>query len=403
MRVRARLTWMRWTSEGIFVRTSNAASTAKQKNTDVKQKPIRVGITAAHAKDVPSVLWSNGINQNVVYLALLMQKLSGVEVSLVAYPFGELPTHPLSACFKVPTINTFEDALKLDIIVELGIRLEADFTKPYRDKGGKLVNYMAGNSMVMNAESLFLEGEPALRGSAIGPDNFDAVWITPQHMHMNAGVSGMLSGPVEEAPHIWAPAAIEHAIASLGIAPAFSKRPETWSLGTFDPNINVVKSFHIPLLVAESAHRNKPEQIRRMMLFCTEHLKGRNHFETFIAKTSLGKANKVTSEARHGIASMLGREVDCVITHQWENDLNYMYWDVLSLGYPLVHNSSRIKDAGYYYHDFDPVNGGEALLEALAKHDGPRDCDVETVWRFHVGNEANQKRYKELLNNLLDS
>lgn len=366
------------------------------------KKKIRVGITTAHANDVPSVLWSNGIYQNIVYLALLMQKLPGVEVNLVCYPFGEQPAHPIGSCFKIPTINTHEDALKLDVIIELGIRLELDFTPMFRDRGGKLVSYMAGNSMVMNFESVFLDGPAALRGSVIKPDRFDAVWITPQHMYTNAKVTQMIGGPVEEAPHIWAPAAIEHAKQSMGIDPTF-KRPETWSLATFDPNINVVKSFHIPLLVAEAAHVKKPDQIRRMMLFCTEHLKGRPHFESYISGLTLGKASKVTAEARHGIVAMLGREVDCVITHQWENDLNYLYWDVLSLGYPLIHNSSRIKDAGYYYPDFDPASGGEALLDALENHQGLRECDLETIWNYHIGNPNNQARYHELLKNLLDT
>ncbi len=167
-----------------------------------KKKPIRVGISAAHAKDVPSILWSNGVHQNIVYLALLMQTLKGVEVNLVAYPFDNLPVHPLGACFKLPTINDRDEAMKLDVIIELGIRVERDFTVPYRDRGGKLISYMAGNSLVMNFESLFLEGEPAARGSVTSPDGFDSVWITPQHMNMNANVSRMLSGPAEEAPHI---------------------------------------------------------------------------------------------------------------------------------------------------------------------------------------------------------
>lgn len=370
--------------------------------TAARKKPIRVGITIAHANDVPSVLWSNGIYQNIVYLMLLMQKLPGVEASLVSYPFGGQPVHPIGACFKFPTINEQADALKLDVIIELGHRLERDFTEPYRDRGGKLVSYMAGNSLVMNFESVFLEGASALRGSVIGPDRFDAVWITPQHMHMNAGVAEMIVGPVEEAPHIWAPAAIEHAKASMGISPEFTGRPESWSLATFDPNINVVKSFHIPLLVAEEAHRQEPSHIRRMMLFCTEHLKGRPHFESYIANLSLGKAGKVTAEGRHGIVAMLGREVDAVITHQWENDLNYLYWDVLSLGYPLIHNSARIKDAGYYYPDFDPANGGAMLLEALMYHPGLREQDTEAVWTYHIGNPANQSQYHDLLKKVCD-
>lgn len=368
-----------------------------------KAKSIRVGITIAHANDVPSVLWSNGIYQNIVYLALLMQKLPDVEVSLVNYPFGDSAMHPVGACFKIPTVNTFGDALKMDVIIELGIRLERDFTQPYRDKGGKLVSYMAGNSLVMNFESVFLEGAATSRGSVIGLDHFDAVWITPQHMHMNAGVTAMIGGPVEEAPHVWSPVAIEHAVTSMGIDPEFKGPPKQWSVATFDPNINVVKSFHIPLLVAEAAHRQNPDQIRRMMLFCTEHLKGRPHFESYVAALSLGKASKITAEGRHGIVAMLGREVDAVITHQWENDLNYLYWDVLSLGYPLIHNSKRIKDAGYYYPDFDPLNGGEALLDALANHKGRRDQDMEAVWAYHIDNPANQTEYRALLTKLLDT
>jgi hypothetical protein len=369
------------------------------------QKPrrkIRVGITASHASDVPSVLWSNGIFQNIVYLALLFQKNPDVEVSLVSYPFGD-KSHPIGECFKIPVIGDAAEAKKLDIIIELGIRLERDFTEPFRKRGGKLVSYMAGNALVMNFESVFLPADVAGRGSVVSPDGFDAVWITPQHWHMNAGVARMNAGPPEVAPHIWAPTCIEHAIASLGLNPAWKGRPKTWSLATFDPNINVVKSFHIPLLVAEAAHRRQPATIRRMMLFCAEHLKGRPHFESYVTETSLAKAAKVTAEARHGVVSMLGREVDCVITHQWENDLNYLYWDVLYLGYPLIHNSKRIASAGYYYDDFQPLQGGGALLDAINNHDGPREEDQAAVWDVHIGNETNQEKYRLLLEKVLDA
>lgn len=347
------------------------------------------------------MLWSNGCVQNAVHLALLMQRLPEVEVGLVAYPWGDMPEHPLGKCFNIPTINDRDAAMKLDVIIELGIRLENEFTPFFREKGGRLVNYMAGNVAVMNFESLFLDGEPALRGSVVSPVGFDAVWITPQHMRMNAEMTRALYGTVEEAPHIWSPAALEHSMKSLGLTPAFVKRPEKWSLASFDPNINVVKSFHMPLLVADAAHKQAPDKIRRMMLFCTDHLKGRLHFESFIAATSLGFP-KVTAESRHMIVAMLGKEVDAVITHQWENDLNYLYWDVMSLGYPLIHNSARIKGAGYYYPDFDPETGGLALLDAIASHSQKRECDIETVWRYHIGNDANQVEYLRLLQKVLD-
>ena len=38
-------------------------------------------------------------------------------------------------------------------------------------------------------------------------------------------------------------------------------------------------------------------------------------------------------------------------------------------GYPLVHNSTLLGDAGYYYPDFDSVGGAHALHDAWLHHD----------------------------------
>ena len=102
------------------------------------------------------------------------------------------------------------------------------------------------------------------------------------------------------------------------------------------------------------------------------------------------------------LVSMLGKEVDMVLHHQWENDLNYMYWDTLYLGYPLIHNSKRIQEAGYYFKDFDPADGGEAILAAMDMHDGPTEADKQAVWYHHIGNPANQEKYRDLLKKVLD-
>ncbi|WP_155640665.1 DUF2827 family protein, partial [Burkholderia pseudomultivorans] len=42
-------------------------------------------------------------------------------------------------------------------------------------------------------------------------------------------------------------------------------------------------------------------------------------------------------------------------------------------GYPLVHNSTLLGDAGYYYPDFDSQAGGRALLDAWLHHDERAD------------------------------
>ncbi len=41
------------------------------------------------------------------------------------------------------------------------------------------------------------------------------------------------------------------------------------------------------------------------------------------------------------------------LCHQWENAQNYVYYEALHAGYPLIHNSHLLDDCGYRYHNFD--------------------------------------------------
>jgi hypothetical protein len=97
----------------------------------------------------------------------------------------------------------------------------------------------------------------------------------------------------------------------------------------------------------------------------------------------------------------MGSHVQGVVTHQWENNRNYLYYEVLYLGWPLVHNVPSLGEAGYYYEQFNPQSGGEVLDEALKGHASQRvkqrDAVREALWSVSVDNPANQDRYSELL------
>jgi hypothetical protein len=46
---------------------------------------------------------------------------------------------------------------------------------------------------------------------------------------------------------------------------------------------------------------------------------------------------------------------------------------VLYGGYPLIHNSPWLKEAGYYFPGFDAQEGGRQLLHAFREHDSTLD------------------------------
>jgi hypothetical protein len=231
---------------------------------------------------------------------------------------------------------------------------------------------------------------------------FDAVWITPQHWRMCRSYAALTRSPnVEPAPHIWSPVILRQSAARLG-RPLFRPpggRSGPARIGVFDPNVNVLKTFHLPLLACDAAYRQAPEKIDRVLMFSTDHLKGVPHFEEFCAATELARAGRLFAEARHPLAAMLGEHIDAVVSHQWENGLNYLYWDVLYAGYPLVHNAPELDGVGCCYRDFDPKDGARALLEALedSAGAGERTKVMEALWARHIDNPAVRARHAELV------
>jgi len=115
-------------------------------------KRLKIGITVIAGQDAHAALWSSGIAQNTIYLALLFQRLPEVELcALVNCPAGAGPEiHPLAEMYGLPTIQLQDAVEKLDVIIELGMRADTACTGPFRARGGKLVSYMAGNTMAMN-------------------------------------------------------------------------------------------------------------------------------------------------------------------------------------------------------------------------------------------------------------
>jgi hypothetical protein len=369
-------------------------------------KRLKIGITVIAGQDAHAALWSSGIAQNTIYLALLFQRLPEVELCvLVNCPAGAEPAiHPLAEMYGLQTMQLPDAAEQLDVIIELGMRADTAYTGPFRARGGKLVSYMAGNTMVMNFENM---ASRVKYGDYINEVGFDAVWITPQHWRMNHAYAKITrSENTVIAPHIWHPMCLTESAYRLKTNP-FWRPPEAgdWRIGVFDPNVNVVKTFHLPLLVCEEAHRKQPGLVNRVLLFSADHLMGNAHFEQFVASTDLGRTNKVFAESRYLVAQMMGSHIDAVVTHQWENDLNYLYWDVLYLGWPLIHNSPAFREVGYYYPEFDPQTGGEVLREALPQHAArwsqTRPAVLEALWRYNIDNAQVQREHADLLEQLM--
>ena len=349
---------------------------------------LKVGITIGPAQDAQALLWANGLSQNIVYLALLLQRLPIVsELGLIC----DVQPHAVATAYGLPVWGVEQAAAHCDVVIELGARsFGAAQVDTLRAHGGKIVSF----------EALAHGGQAA---EQLVKHKFDAAWLLPQHWHMCRSYCALLgSANVQEIPVLWDPVFLNHT-AALMRKNVFWREPDggKYALGCFDPNINVLKTFHLPLLVTEEAYRIDDSRIDKLLLFGAMRLKDSRHVTEMILATDIGQAGRISLEERHSLVHVMGSNVHAVVTHQWENNRNYLYYEVLYLGWPLVHNVPSLSDAGYFYEQFNPQDGGRALQEALKGHPSirvkQRDAIREALWQVSVDNPANQDRYSELL------
>lgn len=357
---------------------------------------LRIGITIPSGIGDPlAALWQSGVHQNAVFLCQLMRHVPGVAFAeLTFWPDDGRTASTLAGSFNLPSRPLSRALGDLNVLIELGMRADAGAMRAFRARGGKLVSYMAGNAMVMNFEAV---ANKTPYGEILNHAGYDAVWITPQHWHTNQAYARLTrSDSVQLAPHIWHPAIFERLAAQFGglVSP---RRQPPFRVGIFDPSVNVVKTFHLPVLVCEGAYRLRPDLIDRVLMFGASGFKGNPHFEEFCGALDLLRAGRLFAEDRHPAASVFGRHIDAVVTHHWENGLNYLYWDTLHAGLPLVHNSLDIADAGFSFSAFDPQSGAQALIQALTSLSAPNVQNAAALWRFNLENPAVQAQYGSLL------
>ena len=127
-------------------------------------------------------------------------------------------------------------------------------------------------------------------------------------------------------------------------------------------------------------------------------------FTIFVNNLDLCKDGKLSIEGRFNTLEFMNIYADVVVSHQWENNLNYLYFDLAWMGWPIVHNGSLCKDVGYYYEQFNYEEGGDVLLNVILNHDNDIDVYVkknrEAIDKYLTTNKELQEKYINLINDL---
>jgi hypothetical protein len=335
---------------------------------------MKIGITIFPPK-TGFAFFSNGAHQNVAFLWLLL-RAAGHDVALVNGGDGDPPRpKELPAPLREIRFVRIGDVVEsLDVLIEAGAQMASEDIAKVRSRGGRAVAYKFGSALPIDAEHA-IHNLPNNSGIFNGAQ-FDEVWTTDQHASICGGYwSTCYRAPVRVLPFVWEPCFVEETLEALppnlprGYKPGRTRK----RIAICEPNINLIKTAHVPMLIAERVFRGWPELVERVLVTNAIHLRDRLSFSKFAGALDATRAKGsdghpvMSFEPRFRTPWFLPAHADVLVSHQWISVPNYLLMDALFMGFPVVHNVPGMP--GYAYTGFDVNAGAAALLRAMTEHD----------------------------------
>ncbi len=382
---------------------SNTSNTPTQTS-----KKLRVAITVNSEENQKPSVWSSGAWQNVIFLYYLLQESQNLaSVRLLNHAHKPSKTLEVIKGLEIPlyTISELQD--DVDVVIIMGIQLGAENTAILRKNGTKVICFHVGNHYIITLENILFGLQEKRGGGDFDGAELDAIWTLPHHYntcHDFFEITHQV--PVYNMPYIWNALFIDHAIHSNNLGDKFGykgdnkdKNKEKKKIVIFEPNINLVKTSIYPMLISELAYRAKPDLIAGVHVTNTSKFHQQKAFNQFAFTLSMTKNGVASYDDRYDTPSFMSFYGDIVVTHQWENGLNNLYFDLLYGAYPLIHNSPFLKSIGYYYDGFDAKQGAQELIQALSAHNSveyQKKCK-KLLNQVDIYNPHNIQKYENVL------
>lgn len=353
---------------------------------------------------VNHTVFSNGLLQNIIHLQRLFTQL-GHDVFFVA-PLQELNAFVPNKQFEVPIMSTEEiyfNNLKIDYLIHAAWDIPPQQLAELKKRKGslKVISLHYGNAMFSDLLSFNTR-----HNCPLSHEGIDAVWTSPHFENSTPYLKAYYNTDnVFVAPYIWGPEFLEEQEATLNKSNKSAhydpRRPPVPII--IEPNITPYKCALIPLLIYKMGRLRYNIEARELVIACANHLSDFCFFKK-ISSTNLGSqlAREVTPKGRVNIVDALASQVTHIISHQMYVGLNYAYLDAAYFKVPLIHNSPFLQDFGYYYPEFDCLQGAHQLKLAEQSHnanlEGYAEQSANLLEKYSYKNALNQEGYETLLN-----
>jgi hypothetical protein len=384
-------------------------------------KDVKIGITLLLFNDIKS-FFSNGINQNSLFLCELLLNI-GFDVYFIVEDPKLMDIHK----------DTLDDILydkrfqykkyseilysEFNVIITLSFSYGEMFILNYlKYMNTKHVGYFCGNTYIIETEKILYNQHKTRQNDEYdytinGYSKYDQIWSIPQMSNINLDFWSILHRcKCLSVPFVWSQNAVTLFCKANKCKEEdlyyINKGPDK-KIAIFEPNISIMKWALPSVLLCEAAYR-KNKKIKHLYI---TNINSSNtidfnikQFNKFMKSLDIVKDKKCSIEGRYTTLPFMKTNADIVVSHQWGNPLNYLYFDLAWMGWPIIHNADLCKDVGYFYEDFNLIKGASILEDVIENHDKNAKEYLEknriAIERFLPTNEKLQNDYKNLIFNL---
>ena len=363
---------------------------------------MKIGITL----DMSIAFWANGMQQNIVFLYSLLSR-AGNDCYYITH---KEPKHALHKDHKGMLLKELmaDKNEILDVLIIAGFNLLPEMYDELqkRNPNVKIVLVHFGNKL-MDDINYGICNTTSKRVPIERPKILHQVWMSPHHAFGKEYIKTYYNtSNVHVVPYIWDSFFVEDKIAQLktkSLSPYFRKKNVN-DVCIFEPNLSFLKNCIVPLSICERFNQMFPGELGTVNSFSCDKLRVTDFFQKLMHKLSIVEdSDRCFFNNRWSALDALSKFGSTVISHQMYNELNYSHFEVLYLGLPLIHNSPRLENVGYYYPEFDVEMGAKQLKNAIQNHESTIDAykkdAANFLKEFSPYAENNTKAYIDLLKN----
>lgn len=322
-------------------------------------------------------IFSNGIIQNAYFLYKCCEAIGYTCQLLCPDPSPKPFEHKGLSVKQITTDVSIFNPAEYHTIVLVTRDISSEVYDILKCNKVGIVTLVCGNNYMFDQED-FVMGIKGNTHKYLGASrNIDEQWLIPSYKYALDYMEIIRKKPAFVVPHLWSPEIVRH------YAPLTLKQPESslfydaatrkskkLSIVILEPNMNFCKTGWMPIIAAEKLYTLYPDLIEYVYVF---NFPSHQHAYTMTSVLSLG--SKIRKFERKSVAEILyffNNQSNCTpifVSHQVLTSLNYLYYELLYYGFPLVHNSPDLDGCGYFFTENNIGKCAEQILYAHKHHD----------------------------------